>query len=75
MTQAQVPATAAKYFGANGEHPIIVQAFKASGWARYPFKKRISGAWARKMKKEGVTHVALKSGNRVADFRIEELTR
>ena len=45
------------------------------GWKTYPINKRISGAWARQAKALGVTAVAVQSAGRIADFRIEELTR
>lgn len=76
---ARVPGAAQRYFtntlGTDDyDHPVIVQQFDHK-WTQYPFRKRISGAWARKMRAEGVTHVQLETGGRFADFRIEELTK
>lgn len=77
MSQSQVPAFVAEYFGSEAvseQHPTIVQAFKTgSGWKRYPVTKKVSVAWLRKMKREGYTTVALKCGSREADFQIREV--
>lgn len=85
--QAQVPATVARYFGttpggagsgsrAAAEHPVITQAFHPGrGWKTYGFRKRISGAWARKMAAEGYTAVALTAGGRTADFTLAEILK
>jgi hypothetical protein len=80
VSQAQVPRVVADYFGGmvdRGRHPVIVEAFiPGKGWRRHrSFRKRVSVSWARKLRAEGVTHVALASGARVADFRIEEVVR
>ncbi len=55
--------------------PVIVQAFyPGRGWTTYPFRKRISRSWARKMLREGYTAVGLElSYVRVADFQFKEL--
>jgi hypothetical protein len=72
--QAQVPVAAAGYGWR--QHPIVVQEFQPErGWRITGYKKRISGAWARKLRAAGVTHVALSDGVRTADFTIRELVR
>jgi hypothetical protein len=78
--QASVPAVALGYFGPECDHwrthPIIAETFRPGiGWRRYPWKKRISLNEARKLRKAGVTEVALSALGRRADFRIQELTR
>jgi hypothetical protein len=78
--QATPPAAVERYFGAEtvrADHPIIAQQFRPGrGWTRYPIRKRISPAWARKIRRDdGVTAVALACAGRLADFQIEELTR
>lgn len=62
-----------EYFGST-ESPIVTQEYRpGKGWVRTNFRKRISASWARKLKGEGVTSVALTLGERTADFQIEEL--
>jgi hypothetical protein len=71
---------------ANEYRPIVVQEFHpATGWQDAKAKrgswKRINQAWARKLKREGVTMVSLEGSNprqdfhkpRQADFHITEL--
>ena len=56
--------------------PIIFEACNADGWHRYPFSKRVSRTWLRKMLAEGYTWVGLSpdpQGIFVADFNIREL--
>jgi hypothetical protein len=76
--QIQPIPMVSRYFGTYGvpgaEIPVIAQSFTpGKGWSRYPFRKRVSRAWLRKMKAEGVTSVALALNGRLADFRIAEL--
>lgn len=79
--QAQVPAAVAAYFGISrhpgyGDHPTVGQVFRPGrGWVHYPGRKRISGAYVRKARADGITHIAVDWHGRRADFRIEELTR
>jgi hypothetical protein len=81
--QAQVPSVAAAYFaavgvdtGQPGNHPVIKAEFTPGhGWKAASYRKRISGAWARKLASEGVTSVQLSAGGHCPDFRIAELTR
>ena len=80
--QATVPKIAVAYFqrGSNptGEHPIITAEYHADRgrWVSVRhYRKRVSGAWCRKLGKQGVTHVALCAGGRTADFAIRELIR
>ena len=78
MTQAREPSVVATYFGPahDRDHATIAQTFRpGSGWRTYPGRKRISGSWARRLRREGVTDVALACGGRLADFRIGELIR
>lgn len=73
-----MPPVAAAYFGPTDKHthPIIRQVFNpAVGWKQYPIRKRVSGSWVRGLKAEGVTHVALESGGRLADFSVRELLK
>lgn len=59
-------------------HPIIAQVFVAgAGWrSTGSYRKRVTGAWCRKLRREGVTVVALEIGpGRLADFSIAELVR
>ena len=57
-------------------HPVIDQVFTSDrGWVRYSFRKRISPTWARKLRAQGITRVALRVGDRVADFTIQELVK
>lgn len=76
--QAQVPGKIADYFGtaARTEHPVIAEAFApGTGWTRYPIRKRVSLSWLRKMRREGVTSVAIACQGRLADFTIAEIIR
>lgn len=63
--------------GLGGENiePVVVHHFKpSSGWRLHGWRKRISGSYARRLRREGVTCVGLEvAPGRVADFRIEEL--
>ena len=84
----KTPPAAAAYFGQHPllaagptlghreAHPVIVAAYTPQkGWKRYGYNKRISGAWARKMRSEGITAVTLQVGEVRADFQVKELTR
>lgn len=81
--QAQEPQAVSQYFskvpgscGMSREHARIAAVFTPGrGWTTYPMHKRISPSWAKKMRREGVTCVALKAEGRVADFLIEELVQ
>jgi len=67
-----IPAVAA-YFGADVS-PVIEQEYRVSrGWVVTGFNKRVSRAWLRKLRREGVTSVALRHGARLADFTVTEL--
>jgi hypothetical protein len=78
--QATVPPVAAEYFeryrepGNAPEHPVITYEFRAR-WVHTGYRKRISGAWLRKLRRQGVTDVTLTAHNRHADFRVAELLR
>lgn len=80
MSQAQVPRVAADYFRrhplGSGTHPIITHLFHPGrGWvSQLGWRKRISGAWARKLRTQGVTHVALSNGIVRAEFTTKDLT-
>lgn len=66
--------TATEYFAAGTETPTIAHEFRrGNGWVRQIHRKKVSAAWLRKLRDEGVTHVALKFDGRLADFSIEEL--
>lgn len=76
--QAQVPGLIADYFGeaARDEHPVIAEQFTpGKGWKRSPIRKRVSVSWLRKIKREGVTSVAVTCAGRRADFTIAEVIR
>jgi len=76
---SKVPTAAVKYFGTDVTsrelHPVIVSEFDPSaGWKRQSSTKRVSRSWLRKLSRQGITHVSLKSGIRQADFSVRELT-
>jgi hypothetical protein len=78
--QATEPSLVADYFGSLSEtgrqHALISQTFtQGKGWKDYPIRKRVSTSWLRRLRSEGVTHVALISRGRRADFSVEELLR
>jgi hypothetical protein len=54
-------------------NPVIVEEFR-DRWRRCGWRKRASYAWLRKLRREGVTHIAVDVGGRTADFTIAELT-
>lgn len=78
-------------FGDLAEHPIVEQEYRSeprgirtrqglvtipAGWKTIGnYRKRISVAWATKLKREGVTRVALRCGGRLADFSVDEIIR
>lgn len=83
--QSQVPQVIADYFKRymiGGEHavldseahPVIYQTFTpGKGWTRYPGRKRVSCSWVRKLRREGVTCIAVVSPywpNRVVDVTV-----
>lgn len=79
---ASVPKVAADYFDrvrreqGRSEHPVIELVFWPDrGWRRHPLRKRISLNEARRLRREGAAAVALRSGGRLADFQIQELTK
>lgn len=58
--------------------PIITSEYRpdgpGQGWTRTGFRKRVTGAWLRKLRaNEGVTHVRLTLGSATAEFSIREL--
>jgi hypothetical protein len=65
----------ASYFGNDGYAIVAEEFYPDRGWVRQSYRKRVSRAWARKLRAAGVTVVALRAEGRLADFRIEELTR
>lgn len=86
--QASEPAAVRRYFaplraqlGFTGvtpfeDHAVVTQVFRPGvGWARYPWRKRVSGNWARQARCEDITAVALSLHGRTADFTIEELVK
>ena len=73
---APIPMVARYFDGDPREIPIITGEFKPpAGWYATSYKKRVSRAWLRKLKSEGVTHVRLSNGIRSADFSVDELLR
>lgn len=79
--QSQVPAKIAEYFGCGtlppyDEHPTIAQVFAPGrGWKTYSGTKRVSFSWIRKLRREGVTSIAIRYHGRVADFTVDEIIR
>lgn len=75
LTAEAFNARIADYFGA--PRVIVAQEFTpATGWVGRPrFRKTMTMSWARKLRADGVTHVALAAGRRRADFTIAELLR
>lgn len=72
---APIPLVA-NYFGDSAATPLVVEEFKLGlGWRLSSWRKRISGAYARSLRAEGVTHVRLEHKGRIADFAIDELLR
>lgn len=66
----------ARLVGSDRDLPIVVREFKPSrGWGRSAWRKHLSGSYARKLRAEGVTHVALDINSRQPEFSIEELLR
>jgi len=63
------------YFRTGGV--IVSQTFTpGAGWQSWPrFRKTMTWSWARKLRRDGVTAVALSDGRRVADFTLAELLR
>ncbi len=79
--QATVPARIAAYFGID-QHPpyrefptIDATWVPGRGWRSYPFTKRVSTSWFRKLRAEGVVSVQVCYGDRHADFDIREVAR
>ncbi len=69
-----IPAVAA-YFGSAAQ-PIVAQEFHPTkGWQHQTYRKRISRSWARKLRRAGISHVALDLDGRLADFSTAELCR
>lgn len=67
-------AAVRRYFGTGTA--IVAQEFTLDkGWVRCSFRKRVSVSWLRRLRSEGVTHVALAAEGRVADFSVAELLR
>jgi len=56
---------------------IVAQTFTPGvGWQSWPrYRKAMTWSWARKLRRAGVTAVALTDGHRVADFTLAELLR
>lgn len=81
MSQAQIPQPVLRYFGRAAlldrrSHPVVHATYVPSvGWQRSHSKHRVSVSWCRKLKHFGVTHVALTSDGRTADFTIAEIVR
>lgn len=92
--QAQVPPVVADYvarhphltraYALGPGHPVIVAEYTPGvGWRRATFRKRISGAWAQKRRRAGVTAMQLDLNPALgphrhailADFSIAELCR
>ncbi len=58
------------------DHPVIAQVFHPeTGWRRFGMRKRISYSYARTLRAQGYTAVALSFAGRLADFTLAELVR
>ena len=77
IQEIPVVAEHCRRVGAATTTPVVRQEFHAEkGWAPAAWNKRVSRSYARKLRAEGITHVGLEIlPGRIADFRIEELTR
>jgi hypothetical protein len=54
-------------------NPVIVQEFRGS-WRTQSYRKRASASWLRKLRAEGVSHVAVRTpAGTTADFTVKEL--
>lgn len=76
----QVPTAVATYFGISGydasEHPVVAQVFKTGlGWKVATGNELVSVAGVRKLRREGVTGVALVAHGRQVDFSVGEILR
>lgn len=62
-------------FGGTSLTPVIMWEFyPGRGWVRSGWRKRVSGAWVRRLACEGATDVALEvTPDRTADFTVAEL--
>lgn len=58
-----------------GTDPIVVSGRIVGRVAGAQYRKRITASWARKLRAEGVTAVALCCGNRTADFNLTEILK
>lgn len=64
------------YFSQPGATPVIEQEFYPGvGWVTQRYQKRVSKAWLLKLRRAGVTSVALRLNGRLADFTVTELLR
>jgi hypothetical protein len=73
MSNSMRPIPMLVEYGGEG-NPVIAAEFKHT-WQRQGWDKRVSYAWLRKLRADGVTHVALRFGAREADFSVTELLR
>lgn len=77
--RAQVPGLIEDYFkrchADVTEHPIITGHYRDGRWRRQNYSKRVSGAWLRKLKAEGVTAVQVTAGGYSPEFQIDEVLR
>lgn len=72
MSHHMQPVLAA-VVGEGPGNPVIVAEF-ADRWRPQSYRKRASASWLRKLRGEGVTHVAVEvAPGRSADFTIAEL--
>lgn len=68
------PIKMLKDYCGNG-NPVIAQEF-SDRWRTQSYRKRASKSWLRKLRREGITHVAIEiAPRRTADFTIAELLR
>lgn len=72
-TSAEFDNRVYAYFGPR--RVVVAETFTPSvGWEVWPrYRKGVTLSWARKLRRQGVTVVALTDGTRTADFPLPEL--
>jgi hypothetical protein len=78
MAKSTCPEIAREYFRERGvawDAPVVIVMYfrDGHGWRHYPYRKRVSINELRKLRKQGVTHVALQCFSHTADFGVKEL--
>jgi len=77
---SRIPGAVTRTYGKGISHPVIAEEFHPErGWIKPGWNKRITASYARKLRQQGVTFVALRMTDEegrtfVADYRTSELT-